>query len=64
MEQAVILKKELRSRVSGVVIAKDTVVIYCDKTRAVKVASKRNKSDIWFGVSERDIEIIGWKKIK
>ena len=64
MEQAVIVKKNLLSKVGSVVIAKDTVVIYCDKMRAVKVASKRNKSDIWFGVSERDIEIIGWKKIK
>ena len=64
MEQAVILKKELRSKVSGVVIAKDTIVIYCDKMRAVKVGSKSNKSDLWVGVREKDIEIIGWKTIK
>jgi hypothetical protein len=64
MEQAVVLKKELRSRVSGVVIAKDTIVIYCDKMRAVKSGSKSNKSDLWIGVSQKDIEIIGWQKIK
>jgi len=64
MEQAVILKKELRSKVSGVVIAKDTIVIYCDKMRAVKAGSKSNRSDLWVGVREKDIEIIGWKKIK
>jgi hypothetical protein len=64
MEQAVIVKKNLLSKVGSVVIPRNTIVIYCDKIGAVKVASKRNKSDIWFGVSERDIEIIGWKKIK
>jgi hypothetical protein len=64
MEQAAILKKELRSKVSGVVIDKDTVVIYCDKMRAVKIGSKSNKSDLCVGVREKDIEIIGWKTIK
>jgi hypothetical protein len=64
MEQAAILKKELRSKVSGVVVPKDSVVIYCDNMRAVKVGSKSNKSDLWLGVRERDIEIIGWKTIK
>ena len=64
MEQAVILKKELRYKVGSVVIPKNTIVIYCDRMGAVKVGSKSNKSDIWFGVSEKDIEIIGWKKIK
>jgi len=64
MEQAAILKKELRSKVSGVVIDKDTVVIYCDKMRAVKVNSKSNRSDLWIGVREKDIKIIGWKTIK
>jgi len=65
MEHAVILKKELRSRVIGrVVIAKDTIAIYCDKMRAVKSGSKSNKSDLWIGVSSKDIEIIGWQKVK
>jgi hypothetical protein len=64
MEQAVILKKELRSKVCGVVIAKNTIVIYCDKMRAVKAGSKSNRPDIWVGVREKDIEIIGWEKIK
>jgi hypothetical protein len=31
---------------------------------AVKVNSKSNKSDLWIGVREKDIEIIGWKTIK
>lgn len=64
MEQAAILKKELRSKVSGVVVPKDSVVIYCDKMGAVKINSKSNKSDLWIGVREKDIEIIGWKTIK
>jgi len=64
MEQAAILKKELRSRVSGMTIAKDTIVIYCDRMKAIKSGSKSNKSDLWIGVREKDIEIIGWQKIK
>ena len=64
MEQAAILKKELRSKVSGVVVPKDTIVIYSDTMRAVKINSKSNRSDLWIGVGEKDIEIIGWKKIK
>jgi hypothetical protein len=64
MEQAAILKKELRSKVSGVVVPKDTIVIYSSSMRAVKVNSKSNRSDLWIGVKERDIEIIGWKTIK
>jgi hypothetical protein len=64
MEQAAILKKELRSRVSGMTIAKDTIVIYCDKMKAVKAGYKSNKSDLWIGVREKDIEIIGWQKVK
>jgi len=64
MEHAAILKKELRSRVSGSTIAKDTIVIYCDKMNAVKTGYKSNKSDLWIGVIPKDIEIIGWQKIK
>lgn len=64
MEQAAILKKEIHSRVSGVTVGKDTVVIYCDKMKAVKTNTKNNKSDLWIGVREKDIEIIGWKRIK
>ena len=64
MEQAVILKKELRSKVSGVVVPKNTVVIYSSSMRAVKINGKSNKSDLWIGVREKDIKIIGWKTIK
>jgi len=64
MEQAAILKKELRSKVSGVVVPKDTIVIYSSSMRAVKVNSKSNRSDLWIGVREKDIEIIGWQTIK
>ena len=64
MEQAVILKKELRYKVGSVVIPKNTIVIYSDTMRAVKINSKSNRSDLWIGVREKDIEIIGWKKIK
>ena len=64
MEQAVILKKELRSKVSGVVVPKDTVVIYSSSMRAVKINLKSNMSDLWIGVKEKDISIIGWKTIK
>jgi len=64
MEQAVIVKKNLLSKVGSVVIPRNTIVIYCDKIGAVKVSSKSNRSDLWVGVSERDIEIIDWKKIK
>jgi len=31
---------------------------------AVKTGYKSNKSDLWIGVREKDIEIIGWQKIK
>ena len=64
MEQAAILKKELRSKVSGVVVPKDTVVIYSSSMRAVKINGKSNKSDLWIGVREKDIKIICWKTIK
>ena len=64
MEQAAILKKELRSKVSGVVIPKDTVVIYSSSMRAVKINLKSNMSDLWIGVKEKDIKIIDWKPIK
>jgi hypothetical protein len=64
MEQAAILKKDLRSKVSGVVVPKDTVVIYSSSMRAVKINVKSNTSDLWIGVRERDIKIIGWKTIK
>jgi len=64
MEQAAILKKELRSKVSGVIVPKDTVVIYSSSMRAVKINGKSNKSDLWIGVREKDIKIIGWKTIK
>jgi hypothetical protein len=64
MEQAAIVKKELHSKVSGVVVPKDTIVIYSSFMRAVKVNSKSNRSDLWIGVKERDIEIIGWKTIR
>ena len=64
MEQAAILKKDLRSSISGVIILKGTFVIYSSSMRAVKVNSKSNRSDLWIGVREKDIEIIGWKTIK
>jgi hypothetical protein len=32
--------------------------------RAVKINGKSNKSDLWIGVREKDIKIIGWKTIK
>ncbi len=64
MEHAAILKTSLRSRISGVTVEKDTVVIYCDKMKAIKAGSKSNKSDLWIGVKPKDIEIIGWQKIK
>lgn len=64
MEQAVILKKELRSKVSGVVVLKDTVVIYSSSMRAIKINVKSNTSDLWIGVREKDIKIIGWRTIK
>jgi hypothetical protein len=64
MEQAVIVKKNLLSKVGSVVIPRNTIVIYCDKMRAVKAGSKSNRPDIWVGVREKDIEIIGWEKIK
>lgn len=64
MEQAAILKKELRSKISGVVVKKDTVVIYSNVMRAIKINVKSNTSDLWIGVREKDIQIIGWKTIK
>ena len=64
MEQAVILKKDLVSKVSGVRVSKGTMVIYSSSMRAIKLTVKSNTSDLWIGVRERDIEIIGWKTIK
>jgi hypothetical protein len=32
--------------------------------KAIKAGSKSNKSDLWIGVKPKDIEIIGWQKIK
>lgn len=64
MEQAVILKKDLVSKVSGVRVTKGTMVIYSSSMKAVKINTKSNMSDLWIGVREKDIEIIGWKTIK
>ncbi len=64
MEQAVILKKDLRSSIRGVIILKGTFVIYSSSMKAVKVNTKSNRSDLWIGVREKDIKIIDWKPIK
>ena len=64
MEQAVILKKDLFSQVGKVNVPKGTMVIYSSSMRAVKLTLKSNRSDLWIGVREKDIKIIGWKTIK
>ena len=63
MEQAAILKKDLRSSISGVIILKGTFVIYSSSMKAIKVNTKSNRSDR-IGVREKDIKIIDWKPIK
>jgi hypothetical protein len=64
MEQAAILKKDLVSKVRGIRIPKDTMVIYSTSMRAVKVNSKSNKSELWIGIKENDIDLVGWLRVK
>ena len=64
MEQAVTIKRELVSKVSGVRIAKGSIAIYSSTMRAVRVNTKSNKSDLWIGVRENDISIIDWIHVK
>lgn len=64
MEQAAILKKDLVSKIGKVTLRKGTVAIYSSTMRAIKLTVKSNTSDLWIGVKEKDVEIIGWKTIK
>ena len=64
MEQAVILKKEIRCPIGGVTVPKGTTVIYSSSMKAVYINTKSNMSNLWIAVSEKDIKIIGWKTIK
>lgn len=64
MEQAVILKKEIRCLIGGVTVPKGTTVIYSSSMKAVNINTKSNMSNLWIAVREKDIKIIGWKTIK
>jgi hypothetical protein len=64
MEQAAILKKDLVSKIGKVTVSKGAVKIYSSSMRAIKLTVKSNRSDLWIGVREKDIKIIGWKTIK
>ena len=63
-EQAAILKKDLVSKIGKVTVSKGAVVIYSSSMRAIKLTVKSNRSDLWIGIREKDIKIIGWKTIK
>jgi hypothetical protein len=52
MEQAVILKKELRSLIGGVTILKGTTVIYSSYMKAVNINTKSNMSNLWISVKK------------
>ena len=65
MEMAVIIKRDLVSKMSGKVISKGTIAIYCDTMQAIKTGERSNKSTAWMWVKEgRDFRIIGWKRVK
>ena len=53
MEQAVILKKEIRCLIGGVTVPKGTTVIYSSSMKAVNINTKSNMSNLWIAVRER-----------
>jgi lipopolysaccharide export system protein LptA len=64
MEMAVILKRDLTSRVANVTLRKGSMVIYSDKMRAIKTKASSRKSEVWIGAKEKDFTIVGWIKVK
>jgi hypothetical protein len=65
MESAVILKRDLKSRVAGITIPKGTVVIYSETMRAIKSDYNNNKSQVWIGAREgKDFKFVGWVQVK
>jgi hypothetical protein len=64
MEMAVILKRDLKSRVANVTLRKGSMVIYSDKMKAVKTEVSSRRSEVWIGAKEKDFIIVGWKQVK
>ena len=65
MELAVILKKDLTSRVAGITIPKGTMVIYSEIMRAIKTEVSNRKSEVWIGAKVgKDFKYVGWVQVK
>lgn len=61
---AVILKRDLTSRVANITIPKGTMVIYSDTMRAIKTEATSRKSEVWIGAKEKDFKYVGWVQVK
>ena len=65
MEMAVILKRDLVSRVANITIPKGAMVIYSDTMRAVRTEATSRKSEVWIGAKEgKDFKYVGWVQVK
>lgn len=64
MEMAVILKRDLTSKVAGITIPKGTMVIYSEIMNAIKTEATSRRSEVWIGVRKKDFSIVGWKQVK
>jgi hypothetical protein len=64
MIMAVILKKNLVSRVANLTVPKGTMVLYSGAMGAIKTGTNSRRSEIWIAAKEKDFTVVGWIRVK